>query len=43
MPLLLFLLRVLWTPALAASGEYEREAPIRPFARTYRPIQTEYG
>jgi hypothetical protein len=43
MPLLLFLLCALWTPAPAASGEYEREAPIRPFARTDKPIQTEYG
>ncbi len=43
MPLLLILLCVLWTPALASPGEYERETPIRHFARTDRPLQTEYG
>ncbi|CAB3779314.1 hypothetical protein LMG28688_00800 [Paraburkholderia caffeinitolerans] len=43
MPLLLFLLCALWTPALAAPGEYEREAPIRRFYRTNKPTQTEYG
>lgn len=43
MPLLLFLLCALWTPALTVEGEVERDAPIRRFYWTDKPIKTEYG
>lgn len=45
MPLLLYLLCVLWTPALAAQGDTLETScePIRRFYRTDKPECLEYG
>lgn len=43
MPLLLFLLCALWTPALTIPGECAMSAPDRRYQWTAQPIKTEYG